>query len=595
MINRRNIWYFIQQYKINSLFIRNFVLIFSLIVIPVGGIAVVMYQNTHKIIEQDVTETSINSLYRVKDMVDTIFYDTERLATRISLENDVHIYMLSDDPGIYSNFRKTILEKINTYPLVYRYISSIYIYSDKNRNIISNSGGSELQISDDASWYDAYLKKEDNDPWIQARKHNHVYPYYISIAKPAGLSYTESRIGAVIVNLNTEELGKILHRTENNVTENIFILDREGTILYNKDTEKISTNIREMGLFSSLESIEGDYSGVQFIKDEEYIVVSVKSGYHDGRYVSLIPFKFYQDRLDKIGSFMVAIILICVAASIVFSYIISIKTFRPVQNIMSFVDNPGEWSGGAGKESKFRQGELNYITERIMNIIYSNNDLKTELDKRMGLMRKTQSSALQAQINPHFLYNTLETINWKAIRLTQGKNDVSRMLTLLSSLLRLSMDANGSLILIKEEIEHAKCYIEIIKMRYEDKVNIVWDVDEKILEYKIIKLILQPIIENAVYHGIKPKRLGGTIRIKGALNGANIEMEISDDGVGMDNIEIQALNLGNTEEFDRDAEHIGLKNVDQRIRLIFGNDYGIGIESVKGAGTSVKVNIPAVK
>ena len=596
MANRRNIWYYIQNYKFNSLFIRNLLLIFLLMVIPAGGIAVAAYANTNDLIRQQVTETSINSLYRVKDIVDTLFSDTERLATRISQETYVQVFMLSDDQeAFHTSIKKKILEKTNTYPLVYRYISSIYIYSDKNNYLIANTGGGDFQTVDDVSWYNAYAEKKDNDPWVQARRHKDVYPYYISIVKPAGLSYVDGKIGAVIINLNPEELGKILTRTENSVTEDIFILNKDGTILYNRDVRNITANVRDMEWFQDTGSMEGDYSGVRYIGNEKYIVVSVESGYHDGRYVSLIPFTLYQARLDRIKGFMIVLLGICFTASIAFAYILSVKTFRPVQNILSFVENPGEGFGSSVRKHKSDSGEIQYITERILGLIYSNKDLKDELDKRMSLMKKAQSTALQAQINPHFLYNTLENINWKSIRLNGGKNDVSKMLSLLSNLLRLSMDSSDPLIPMAREIEHAQCYLEIIKMRYEEKVTLVWNVEDQLLDYKIIKLSLQPLIENAVYHGIKPKRQGGTIHINGSLLESQIHLEVADDGVGMSPEDIFSLNNGLKEAFEPDSEHIGLRNVNQRIKLLFGAAYGITVTGTREGGASVKISIPAIK
>ncbi len=596
MKNKGNIWYYIENYKFNSLFIKNFILIFLLFVVPVGGITAVVYANTNEMMKEDISAISINSLYRVKDMMDTLFNDIERLATKISLESDVQVFMMTDDLTSFdTEKRKSILKITNAYPLMYRYISSIYIYSEKNKFLISNSGGGNIDVLDDTTWYDRYLEKEDNDPWIQARKHNNNYPYYITIAKPTGISYVKESMGAVIININPEEVGKILLRTENNITENIYILDKNGIILFNKEIEKITTHIRDMGLLENISDLKEDYVGEIILHNEKYVVVSVASRYHDGRYVSLIPFKIFQVRLDRIKIFIIALLIICIIISFVCAYIISIKTFKPIQNIMSLVENPGNWNEKALKDKKYKSGEFEYIAERIMSTIYSNKELKQELDKRMSLMEKAQSTALQAQINPHFLYNTLESINWKAIRLTKGKNDVSKMLTLLSNLLRLSMDSNEPLIPISEEIEHAKCYVDIIKMRYTNRVNVLWQIDEEIFSYKIVKLILQPIIENAIYHGIMPKRQEGNIQIKGELEGSLILIDISDDGIGMSEEETRVLNNSMKNEVDFDSEHIGLMNVNHRVKLMFGSAYGVKIESVKGEGSVVNITIPVVK
>lgn len=594
MSHKNSIWRHIKNFKFKSLFIRNFVLIFLLIALPIGGIASYFYRNTVDMINEEMSLVSRNSLNRIRDIVDSIFDDAIRMATKISMESDVQLFMLSESADKYDYDEiRNITDKIDSYSLVFEHIDSIYIYSEINDYVLSNLGNNALEKFSDDMWYAKYTANSNNDPWIQARRYNNRYPYYITIGKPTGLTYDKNGVGAIVININAEELGKIFMTGDNPVTEYIYILDDQGIILYNNDLTKITTSMMDHGIFESDKQLEENIFSERVIDGEKYFVLSVASNAHDNRYVSLIPYAVFEDRLTNMRVGMALLIFICMIVSLIVSYIISVKTFSPVQRIMSFLDDPDASGNSALLSDNRSGGEVQYITDKIIRMVYLNNDLRIELDRRMSLMKSVQSTALQAQINPHFLYNTLELINWKAIRLTKGKNDVSKMLTMLSNLLRLSTDIDGQLTTIEKEIEHAKLYGEILKMRYADKIELIWDIERNILEQQIIVLTLQPIIENAVYHGIKPRRMSGVIKIHGKLTECNhILILISDNGIGITKDKLDCLNQSMKEDVVFDNEHIGLMNVNQRIKMAFGKTYGIRIASTVRSGTSVFIEIP---
>ncbi|MCI8521280.1 MAG: histidine kinase, partial [Clostridia bacterium] len=211
---------------------------------------------------------------------------------------------------------------------------------------------------------------------------------------------------------------------------------------------------------------------------------------------------------------------------------------------------------------------------------------------RMKLLRKAQYDMLQTQINPHFLYNTLETINWMAYNLSNSENPVSKSLITLASFFRNTL-SSGYFVSIEDEIKYTNEYINILALRYGDLFDIEWDIDDTILPCTIIKICLQPIIENAVYHGLKPKNDKGLIKISGRCDGKNTIITISDNGVGMDSDKLYELNRRLQDNaYNDEKSHIGLVNVNQRIKIIFGDDYGITVESQEGVGTDVYITIP---
>lgn len=209
-------------------------------------------------------------------------------------------------------------------------------------------------------------------------------------------------------------------------------------------------------------------------------------------------------------------------------------------------------------------------------------------------LQKAELKALQAQINPHFLYNTLDTIVWMAE--TNKTDQVIEIVRTLSRFFRIALSKGRDWIPIREEIEHVRSYLHIQKIRYQDILDYEIDVDEGILDGTILKLTLQPLAENALYHGIKNKRNGGTIRIRARQRGPDqVLIEVQDDGVGCTPYrlaQIQERLDDESYEILQEDEGFGLANVNTRIKLYYGSQYGLSIESQYQQGTRVTVTIP---
>lgn len=210
-------------------------------------------------------------------------------------------------------------------------------------------------------------------------------------------------------------------------------------------------------------------------------------------------------------------------------------------------------------------------------------------------LRAAELRLLQEQINPHFLYNTLDNIIWLA---ESGEDEeVVKMVSSLSSFFRTTLSKGRDYITIAEEREHIESYLSIQKFRYRDILSYDIDFEDEILDHSILKLTLQPIVENALYHGIKNKRGMGHIQIDGRMTGDNIEFIVSDNGIGMREEEAEHLRkvISGLVSDDRSGGGFGLFNVNQRLQLNYGKEYGLNIESTYNVGTTIRVKIPAVK
>ena len=200
------------------------------------------------------------------------------------------------------------------------------------------------------------------------------------------------------------------------------------------------------------------------------------------------------------------------------------------------------------------------------------------------VLRKTELKALQAQINPHFLYNSLSMINWKALEAEQ--EDISRITLSLSTFYRTALNKGKNILLVKDEIANIKSYLDIQLAMHDNSFDVVYDIDDSILKYETLNLILQPLLENAIGHGIDVKTDGrGEIRIEGKENGDFIDFTVSDNGVGMTKTQAALI-------LSKSSNGYGVSNVNERIKLYYGEKYAVKIESTPGAGTKVMLHFP---
>lgn len=233
--------------------------------------------------------------------------------------------------------------------------------------------------------------------------------------------------------------------------------------------------------------------------------------------------------------------------------------------------------------------EIGRLTDSYNEMCEEVNDLLEREKAAADQLKLTEFRALQSQINPHFLYNTLDTINWQA---AAGDNErVMETVRTLSSFYRITLSGTDTLVTLRTELQHVSLYMDLINIRFGDSISYLADIPDELLDTMIPKLTLQPLVENSVIHGISElESKSGDITITGWLEGDDVILLLSDTGAGMDQGQLSALfkEPGNAEY----ALNIGVFNTDKRLRLYFGEGYGLSYESVKGAGTDVRIKIP---
>ena len=283
--------------------------------------------------------------------------------------------------------------------------------------------------------------------------------------------------------------------------------------------------------------------------------------------------------------------LILVAAFVI-AFVLSRTLSRPLQQLENAMQAFEQNADGFVFNSVTGTREVEELSDSFRHMVGRIQRLMTAVREEEVALRKTELKALQAQINPHFLYNTLDSIAWMCER---GKNaDAVQMVHALARLFRISISRGHELIPIEKEVEHARSYLKIQKFRYKDQFEYEFQVDESCLGYYCNKITLQPIIENAIYHGIDRMVDQGFITIRIFPDGEDIVFQVEDNGIGM--TEEQCSQFLKQEGSDRQGlGGIGIKNVNDRIKIYFGEKYGISIESELDEGTCVTIRMPKVK
>jgi len=302
--------------------------------------------------------------------------------------------------------------------------------------------------------------------------------------------------------------------------------------------------------------------------------------------------KSYQEYQEFFKTMIVVLAIAFVfilGLTIFLSYQIPLSITRPIRKLNVVTKQVAK--GNLAVRSNVKTGdEVGMLSDSLNTMIDKINELLEQVTKEQVRLRKAEFELLQSQINPHFLYNTLDAIIWLAESGEQKK--VVSMVRSLSEFFRTSLNQGKDIVSIKEELMHVRSYLEIQQMRYQDILNYEIQVPEELFAYRIPKITIQPLVENALYHGIKNKRGSGKIEIRGRKEVDYFVMEIEDNGIGIKEERLKQVREGIWQKVLTGKDIYGLYNVNERIRLNFGEAYGISIKSTYGEGTIVSIMLP---
>lgn len=579
----KNSWLYIKHFKMNSIFLRTFLLIAVLIIVPFLILSIMFYSNTIRNLREEITLENSSILDSSVNIIDRTLTECDMMSSSIANNESAQMFMINN---INTDSFRSLAQLAKTLPIVYKYIDSVYIYSDLYNSVIMDENPIPLDEFSDSGWLDGYKSVNSQRGVIIPRIKNNTYPQLITIIKP--IYVADEKKGAVIMNIDSQIMYSSMLYKRYKDGRIFSLINHDNNIIMSSDSSYFNMQPDDIGLTS--EAVQSDTKSVSCeINGENHTVLSADSRISGYKYISAYPLTLYKHRLSQFRLQIITILMLLLTTVFILAYVASLKSYSPLREIISFLDNSSPFDDNIDAEDK---NELMYIINSIQLHIEDKTKMEEILEERMKLLKKAQYDMLQTQINPHFLYNTLETINWMAYNLSNSDNPVSKSLINLANFFRNTL-SSGYFVSIEDEIKYTKEYVSILALRYGDLFDIEWDIDDEILSCTIIKICLQPLIENAVYHGLKPKNDKGLIKISGQCDNDNIVITVSDNGVGIDGETLNNLNLTFSDNvYDDEKSHIGLANVNKRIKIIFGENYGISVQSSEGKGTDVYVTIP---
>ncbi len=408
------------------------------------------------------------------------------------------------------------------------------------------------------------------------------YPWVVTMTEP--LSAQGGAAAWVSLDLSFSGISGYISSVSIGQRGYCFLMDEAGNIVYHPQQQLLYSGLKSEDTAALAALEDGSYAddtviySLTGVEGSDWRVVGVS-------YVDELVDRGVQEMI-RLSLWLAALVL---AAALLTSWLLSQLLSRPLRDLASamgsfeadadhFTYRPVEGT----REVRELSGSFGHMVLRIQRL------MSTVRQEEVNL-RKTELKALQAQINPHFLYNTLDSIAWMC---EQGRSgDAVKMIHALARLFRISISRGHELIPIAKEIEHAENYLEIQKYRYKNQFTYSFDVDPGCLDYYCNKITLQPIIENAIMHGLDLMVDEGRIQVCVSQDGDDIVFRVRDNGVGMSAEQVRAI----LEEDAQDRTGIGIKNVNDRLRIYFGGQYGLHITSELDVGTTVELRMPKIR
>lgn len=449
----------------------------------------------------------------------------------------------------------------------------------------------------DQKWYQNARSEIENIhfsiPHVQNLFDDGTFRYHrvVSLSRSVDINDgSTSGSGVLLVDMKYSVLEDMLERI-NETSSGIYyyLCSRDGEIIYHPRWTEINR-----GLFKEKNNKVASYEdGIYEMKTDgqkENIVVG-SVAYTGWKLIGVVPESVQETSINKFRYYIITTILILVMMLLQVNRFISRKISRPIRELDESVKAyeagamPDIYIGGSA--------EIRHLGYSVQKSYEQIEALMKEIIQQQTERRKSELDALQSQINPHFLYNTLESITWM-IEAQRNKEAVV-MISELAKLLRVSLSRGKTIISIGDELQHSRSYMNIQRVRYKERFKVEFLIDEEIKNYCIVKLVIQPLLENAIYYGVgnMDEDDDGQILIRGEKKGEDIYISIEDNGMGMPE-DIRSNILTDNSKVPKHGSGVGVINVHSRISLMFGPEYGLEVYSELDEGTKVVIHIPAI-
>lgn len=588
---KKNFLDFYYTLSIKNKISLSFIIVFSSLLIL---LVVFVYNISSTILINKAIESTLQNLRLVSEKFDIAFDNVENYAKAAKINNVVQNALTNtreeDELDEYSRIkevRNSLDSIINP-----RFLIDSMILYDFNGNIYDsgkiqslkydfkpeyNSFSGNFITSGPSFWQDIH---ESNFTEAEATQKIITFTSGVINAN-SGLP-----VGVLETNVNEKYISKLYSNIVIGKSGKIFIINKKGRIVSNTDKQKIYSNISYDPYFKWVLNNEG--GKIFNIDDRQNLIISRHYDRLGWIILGIVPTEeITQDKyllINRIAFIGLGFIL----AAVILIIFISKSITRPIIKLKKSMEYMGDGDLEVSVEVKTRD-EVGALAEEFNRMLKKTSALMESVYFEQKRKREYELALLQSQINPHFLYNTLESICGLAV--LNRTEDIISITDELALFYRGVLSKGSRIVSVKEELNIIERYLKILQLRYGDQFDYTIAVDQRLYNFATIKLILQPIVENAIYHGLRNKKGKGHLEIRGCLEDNNSCIYVIDNGLGMKSEDIQRI-FSDT-NYESGQKSFGVKSTDERIKLYFGSEFGIKIESVYGEGTTVKIVLPA--
>lgn len=471
-------------------------------------------------------------------------------------------------------------------------VVSINIFGE-NGLVLTDSASNAIKDYIDVKQMEWYTKavEAQGKPVISA---SHTQNYLKNEGKwvfslSAAIMEENKIIGIVLIDMSYKNLTDMCNDIQLGEKGYVYIVGQGQEMIYHPKQQLIYSGILQEDLARVMQQEEGSFT--EILEDKRLVTVhSLKEVGWRVVGVSYIG-ELLVSKQEIIIPLIILTLLALVVAFLISKRIVS-QTAKPIRELTEHMQEIELGKLGVEIDTQSDTEEIQCLTASFKEMVYKIEGLIEQVEDNQKKLRKSELKVLQSQINPHFLYNSLDTIIWLGER--EECEKVVQMTAALARYFRLSLSKGKEVITIYEEVEHVKHYLQIQKIRYASKLTYTIEVSPDIFDEMIVKIVLQPLVENALYHGIKDLEEGGYIRVLGFREGNNIILEVYDNGKGMSREQIKNI-LKAPSSTSITKGGVAIKNVHERIQVYFGQDYGLSYESEYGKWTKVRITIPVIE
>ncbi len=570
--------------------------IFAVLSVLLLGAVIIITVISLSYTRQSVFENS--SLYtqtiiqQMNQNIDSYIDYMENTSYLVSSNEDVQKYLFGDtaDPEA----RDRILSQFETILDSRSDILNLGIIAENGRMLINN--GQRLTNQDldihSQEWYTNALEGRES-VYLTSSHVQHIIsgerPWVITLSRGIRnkeMGTGQEKEGVFFIDLNYSAISELCDQSMVGNQGYAFIVDADGNIVYHPQQQQLYNELQTENIDLVMNAGSDIVTWGEGINKKMYSISrSEKTGW---TVVDCVRVEELLRRSNEAQSIYVLVAIGLMAVALFFSRFVAKSITLPIQRLCDSMERVQEGDFSVSDIVVDSENEIGSLTKSFNVMTQRIHELMAQNIREQEAKRKSELKALQSQINPHFLYNTLDSIIWMA----DGKKneEVVLMTASLARLLRQSISNEDELVSIGQEIEYARGYLTIQKMRYKDKLEFWIEVEPSILNIRLIKLVLQPVIENAIYHGLKYKESRGLLLVKGFMKNGNAVLQVIDDGVGMDQETLD--HIYERHKVDYHSNGVGIYNVQKRLQLYYGNEYGIVYESKPGEGTTATITIP---